>query len=175
MTEKVFHDNSELPLVLHSISRSWFSMLVPLKNEVLQVTFLKFLLQISSGKLHFAHTGTLTSCPQEHSRSPLHCTAGDNFEPPPHPVTLCSRNVNKLSQLKTHIMSASVNFGNYHAPLRDRHLLSLKHPFVFQGDFEIVPTIYVSIENTPNLTLPTSLQVYRMTMFIIAPIQTLCL
>ena len=41
MTEKVFHDNSELPLVLHSISRPWFSMLVPLKNEVLQVTFLK--------------------------------------------------------------------------------------------------------------------------------------
>ena len=31
----------------------------------------------------------------------IHCTAGDNFEPLPNPVTLCSWNINN-SQLKTY-------------------------------------------------------------------------
>ena len=140
----------------------------------------------------------------------MHCTAGDNFEPLPNPVTLCSWNINN-SQLKTYkfcfcyyappwvidicylrdfplvlyddyvnyssgerfeqlpnpatICSWSMNYSIYSeiftaedlsssllllilallCTLWDKRLLLLKHPYVFQGDFEIVPihVIYV--------------------------------
>ena len=44
---------------------------------------------------------------------------------------------------------------------------------MFLGDFEIVPTKYVTIVKTHSSTLQIILRVYRMTMSIIAPIQSL--
>ena len=50
---------------------------------------------------------------------------------------------------------------------------SSKTSLCFLGDFEIVPTIYVTVEKSHSSTLQIFLWVYRMTMSIIAPIQSL--